>query len=253
MKKVKIHETEIDDLTVEEFNFEFTEQAKERILKEFEKWNPSFDHEISEENLIQIRKDLLEHFMFSLQMHADFFIKWIKDAPRMPEHIEDTKDLIKNLRNTKRYLKKLYNMTIFVPRITTVQNIMGRDVFVNMISAKQTVKLAREAEKPIEKLLVILDENLKDLMAEPKKTGKPSGDMNSRLVDIIAVLLLKKLNIKPTGYSEVGEGTRGGGLFFRLVKTVFEILEIDCKDPSRLVKSAAKNIKTLSEESPLLP
>ena len=257
MKKVKISETEIDDLTIEQFKFEFTEEEKEKILKEFEKWNPSFKdllgYEPSEENLtafqeqcLQIHKDLLDDFIFNLEMYADFFMQWIKDSPRVPNHIENTKDLIKNLRVTRGYLKNLRNMKTFVPRITTVGNMFEEkfrtDWIVSMYSAKKTVELAREAEKPIEHLLKILEYNLTCLMEIPRKTGKPSADMNSGLVDRIAELLLTSLHVIPTGYSGEGRGNRGGGLFFRLVKTVFEILEIECEDPSRLIKSSLKKL-----------
>lgn len=251
MKEVKIGETEIDDLTIEQFKFEFTEEEKEKILKEFEKWNPSLWHESSEqtktafqEQWLQVRKDLLDSFVFHLEMYADFFLQWIKDSPRMPYHIENTKDLIKNLCVTRGYLKNLRNMKTIVPRITNVGNLSEEtfrtDWLVSTISIKKTVELARKAEKPIEQLLTILEHNLTDLMEKPRKTGKPSADMNSGLVDKIGELLLRDLQITPTGYS--GEGNRGGGLFFRLVKTIFEILKIECEDPSRLIKNSAKKL-----------
>lgn len=251
MKEVKIGETEIDDMIVKQFKFQFTEKEKERILKEFEKWNPSLWYESSEESKaafqkewLQCRKDLLDHFIFNLETYADFFLQWIKDAPPMPAHIEDTKDLIKNLRITRDYLKKLRTMKTIVPRITKVGNLSEEtfrtDWLVSTICIKKTVELARKAEKPIEQLLTIVEYNLRSVMEKPRKTGKPSADMNSGLVDKIGELLLRDLQITPTGYS--GEGNRGGGLFSRLVKTIFEILEIECEDPSRLIKSSIKKL-----------
>ncbi len=160
----------------------------------------------------------------------------------MPYHIENTKDLIKNLRVTSGYLKNLRNMKTFVPRITTVENFPGTDWFINMICIKKTVELAREAEKPIEHLLRILEYNLTCLIEIPRKTGRPSADMNSKLVDEIADLLQTYLQINPTGYAPEDKGKRGGGLFSRLVKTIFKILEIECEDPSRLIKSSVKKL-----------
>ncbi len=252
MKKVKVNETEIDDdLTIEQFSFKFTEEEKEKILKEFEKWDP-FPEDFSidggaafEEKRLQVRTDRLDYFMYNLEIYMDFFMDWIKDAPRIQAHIIDVKYMKEKLRQAKEVCSRLSSVETFVPRIFRVENMNDEkfrtDKILNIISAKETVKLAREAEKPIEKLLKMLDYNLACLTENPKKTGKPSADLNSGLVDKIAELLQTVLKITPTSYA-TGRTHRGGGLFFRLIKTVFEILEIEIEDPSRLIKSAVKKL-----------
>jgi len=228
----KVNETEIDnDLTIEQFEFEFTEEEKEKILKGFK-------------NCPEIRQDALDCFMMDLERHVDFFVRWIKNAPKMLEHVKEVKDIKKNLTLTKRNLKLLYAGKIVIPRLATVRYIFdeGRDdYFTATLDAEKIIELAKEAEKPIALLYKILDYNLKCLEKIPIKTGKPSADLNSGLVDKIGELLLT-MGITPTGYTTTDRAPRGGGLFFRLVKTVFEILEIEIEDPSRLIKSAVKKL-----------
>ena len=282
MKEAKIGEVQVGDSTVELFGFKFTDEERERIYKLFNKWTPSIKEmtagdvaRFEEEEIVrriladdpkllhecleaakpkplpEMRKQLLNEFILDMEGHLDFFLKWMKDAPNMSTYIKDTKDLIDNLRETKRHLKNLIllkalkagtaRFTKIDEVIPSLDSVKRTNFLIVTASTGGIVKFAREAEKPIEQLLKILNYNYSIMMKRPKKTGKPSIDSNSGLVDEIAKSFQSCLKTTPTAYSSSKEDSRGG-LFFKVITTIFEILEIEAEDPSRLIKSAIKKL-----------
>ena len=182
----------------------------------------------------EIREQLLDSFINELEIYADIFLQHFQNKSRIPSYIENVKDVVNHLRETKRYLKNLYMGDLYFPRLTRINDSHGKDGIINLRTAIETVDLSREAEKPIERLLNILEDNLVTLERMTIKTGRPSADINSGLVDEIAKLFQADLNITPTTYQD--------GLFSQLIRNVFKILEIESEYPSRLIKSAIKKL-----------
>ena len=121
-------------------------------------------------------------------------------------------------------------------------DIPGHVLVVAMVSAKQAIVKANEALEPLDFLINNFEHHLEQLEALPRSTGRLSADMNSGLVEKIGELLRDYLKIELSTYDGGSKLSARGGLFYRIVKAVFEILEIPSEDPRRLVKNAVKNL-----------
>jgi hypothetical protein len=188
---------------------------------------------------------MVDLFIWQLETCVSFFLSWVKDAPTLQDHIDEVRTTLKNLKETQRQLKRISENKFFIPRIYSVHDDIPREAFSQMASARQTAIKAAETLEPLDFFITNFDYELKRLEALPRFMGKPSADLNSGLVEQIGVLLRDILKIKLSTYAAESHATARGGLFYRVVKTVFKILELPSENPRRLVKNA---VNSLSEK-----
>jgi hypothetical protein len=246
MEEKRSRITQVDgELSIEHFDFVFTEGEKAQIKNRLKSYKHDFSrllgHEPDEEEKALLREqwprlfdELSGLFLSDLERYCSFFMTWVKKGPNLPEHIEKTRDLLSLFRKANRELKGLYMGQRYIPVMGRVDEFLKSGYLKSVIIAKRMVELAKEASDPLGSLIIILQEALKDLEGRPRKTGRRTADLNSGMVEKIGELLQQYFRIKLTAYS--------GGPFAKMVYTVFEIMGMQSTDISRLLKSAVKNL-----------
>ena len=261
MKKKKTGACITDGIPIEQFAYVFTKDEKKLILDEFKTWTPNVEAlsgglftqaeaENFEPEFTNWKNGILEFFLNTLEGHVSFFRTLIKDAPPLHEHIAEVQSTIKNLKSVQRQIQRLSDNRLFVPLTYSVRDVNPGYLLDAMFGKKQTATYAHKTMGPLQALIDDLEFHLEKLENLKQATGKPSADMNSGLVLTIGELLRDYLKIKPTAYVPESSIDRlgrpiTGGLFYRLTKTVLEILQLPAKDPRRLIKKA---VKTLSKK-----
>jgi hypothetical protein len=215
MEPIKLNEKEFADgeLQVEQFYYQFTEEEKERIFDELQRYRE--------------KDGAIEQFIKMTERDCNWAI-WMREAQSRTDHRMILDDTIKNIKNSIYDLKRICRCDIYFPIQRDFE--IGTEPCVNMetliscIAQQGLVEESAYAVKHLNNVLKIL-ESYKEA---PGKRGAPEA-FQTKLVRQMA-FNFNMIFEKPTSYK--------GHPFFQVVCTIFEILDLPSEDPSRAVRKA---------------
>lgn len=201
----------------------FTEGEKDSIRQVLEPYHPSLlGTNVSEE----IRKQLIDFFIFQLEHICSFFRKRFGELPTRASRPEELQEFSKNLRTTLRHLH-----STLLPRLRDGEDMFSHHALIKSLRSKKLQRL----EAPIEEILKILEELQAEEEKKPVPVPKPSAELGTALVRKLARTYEGSLFAKPALHID--------GPFILLVRTVLEILGLKSEDPSRIAKDILKRLR----------
>ena len=171
----------------------------------------------------------IDSFIFKLEIDCQWLL-WIKKTSSKLDHDGLLRDGLKSFEKSIKILKKIVNLNFYIPMNAIIDADQTEkeishpvfETFVDQVAAKKSVLLANNALEPMEHLVKILK------LYQPQKTGNRQR---------ISTKFIRQFS--ETYRLFIGEPTQyRDGLFFDIVRIVFEIVGIPHSDPSKAIKAA---------------
>ena len=188
-------------------------------------------------------KDIFSFFFLELEDICQWLL-WMKASEHSKiDHRGLLSDMLKSFKQSAAFIEQIKEMRIYLPmqkfadmeRMRVFSNEEEVDpiflkLFGHTVAAESSVMAAHEATDPLNRLIELTE---KYQVIKTKKAGPPQHDTTTFIQRFAGIYKSHFGQFsKPSQYRE--------GLFFELIVTIFEILDIPDKDPSRAIKAALK-------------